>query len=179
MLTHTASSYGRAGKLPSMAFIEPAFAFTVPFLLLFSWLGYRSYKRYAKALLAATNLIFILYSIFLIKQLIDLARLGQELMRQTGIKPEDLPPFEPDAYFYRLTILILLPWLFLIRRVRNTPWLSIIILIVIAAGGTGSWNYFDLIFKVLHYGSLLCAVYALLWLLKELPFQRRNRKLFK
>lgn len=162
-----------------MAFIEPAYAFTVPFLLLFSWLGYKSYKRYAKALMAATNLIFILYSVFLINQLIELARFGQELMRQSGIKPEDLPPFEPDAYFYRLTALIILPWLFLVRPVRNTPWLSIIILGIIAAGGTGSWNYFDLLFKILHYGSLLCAVYALLWLLKELPFQRRSRKLFK
>lgn len=162
-----------------MAFIEPAFAFTVPFLLLYSWIGHQPYKPYAKALLAATNLIFILYSVFLINQLIDLARLGQELMRQAGIKPEDLPPFEPDAYFYRLTALVLLPWLFLIRRVRNTPWLSIIILSVIAAGGTGSWNYFDLVFKILNYISLLCAVYALLWLLKELPFQRRSQKLFK
>lgn len=162
-----------------MAFIEPAFAFTAPLLLLFSWLRYQPYKRYASALLAATNLIFILYSIFLINQLIDLARFGQELMRQTGIKPADLPPFEPDAYFYRLTALVFLPWLFLIRRVRNTPWLSVIILVVIATGGTGSWNYYDLLFKVLHYTSLLCAVYALLWLLKELPFQKRNRKLFK
>jgi len=162
-----------------MAFIEPAFAFTVPFLLIFSWWGYRGYRRYAKAILAATNLIFILYSVFLINQLIDLARLAQELMRQSGTKPEDLPPFEPDAYFYRLTALIVLPWLFLIRPVRNTPWLSLLILFIIAAGGTGSWNYFDLVFKVLNYGSLLCAVYALLWLLKELPFQRRSRKLFK
>lgn len=162
-----------------MAFIEPAFAFTVPFLLLFSWLGQKPYRRYTKALLAATNLIFILYSVFLINQLIDLARFGQELMRQSGIKPEDLPPFEPDAYFYRLMALIILPWFFLIRRVRNTPWLSVMILCIIAAGGTGSWNYFDLVFKILNYGCLLCAVYALLWLLKELPFQRRSRKLFK
>ncbi|MFZ6024938.1 MAG: hypothetical protein ACOYVG_10865 [Bacteroidota bacterium] len=162
-----------------MAFIEPVYAFTVPFLLLFSWLGYSPYKRYAKAILAASNLIFILYSVFLINQLIDLARFGQELMRQTGIKSQDIPPFEPDAYFYRLTALVLLPWLFLIRPVRNTPWLSIIIFMVIAAGGTGSWNYFDLVFKILNYISLLCAVYALLWLVKELPFQRRSRKLFK
>lgn len=162
-----------------MAFIEPAYAYTAPLLLLFSLLGQHSYKRYAKALLAATNLIFILYAIFLINQLIDLAKLGQELMKQAGIKPEELPPFEPDAYFFRLAALIILPWFFLIRRVRNTPWLPIVILLVIAAGGTGSWNYFDLTFKILHYASLLCAVYAFLWLLKELPFQRRTRKLFK
>lgn len=162
-----------------MAFIEPAYAFTAPLLLLCSWLGLRSYRRYAKALLAATNLVFIGYSIFLINQLIELARLGQELMRRAGVKADELPPFEPDAYFFRLTALIILPWFFFIRRVRNTPWLSIIILLIIAAGGTGSWNYFGLFFKILHYASLLCAVYALLWLLKELPFQRKNRSLFK
>ncbi len=162
-----------------MAFIEPAFAYTVPLLLLFIWLGHKPYKCYAKALLAATNFTFILYSVFLINQLINLAKFGQELMRQTGVRPEDLPHFEPDVYSYRLIILVLLPWLFLIRRIRNTPWLSIIIFFVIAAGGTGSWNYFDLVFKILNYASLLCAVYALLWLLKELPFQRSTRKLFK
>ena len=157
-----------------MAFIEPAFAFTVPLLLLFSLLKYQPLQKYARALLAATNLVFILYSVFLTNQLIGMARVGQELMRQTGMKPEDLPPFEPDAFFYRLSALVILPWLFLIRRVRNTPWLSVVILFVIAAGGTVSWNYFDLVFKILNYGSLLCAVYALLWLLRELPFQRQN-----
>ncbi|TDO28527.1 hypothetical protein [Sediminibacterium goheungense] len=162
-----------------MAFIEPAYAFTAPLLLLFSLFGHLALKRYAKALLAATNLIFILYAVFLINQLIDLVKLGQELMKQSGIKPEELPPFEPDAYFFRLTAFIILPWFFLIRRVRNTPWLPIVLLLIIVAGGTGSWNYFNLTFKILHYASLLCAVYAFLWLLKELPFQRRTRKLFK
>ena len=69
-----------------MAFIEPAFAFTVPFLLLMFFLGPQPYKQYAAAVLAATNLIFILYSIFLINQLIEMARWGQELMRQSGIQ---------------------------------------------------------------------------------------------
>lgn len=158
-----------------MAFIEPAFKFTVPFLLAFSFLGSGVYKQYAKAILAATNLIFILYAIFLTNQLVEMARFGQELMRNAGITVEELPPFEPDAFFYRLMALILLPWLFLIRVVRNTPWLSIIILSVIFMGGAGSGNYFDLTFKILHYVSLLCGVYALLWLLKELPFQRKKR----
>lgn len=100
---------------------------------------------------------------------------GQELLRNSRITVEELPPFEPDAFFYRLMALILLPWLFLVRVVRNTPWLSIIILSVIFMGGAGSWNYFDLTLKILHYVSLLCGVYALLWLLKELPFQRKKR----
>ena len=91
----------------------------------------------------------------------------------------ELPPFEPDAFFYRLMGMIILPWLFLIRKCRNTPWLAMILLGMIYSGGTGSWNDFDLLFKVLNYLCLLCAVYALLWLLQELPFQRKTRKLRK
>lgn len=159
-----------------MAFIETAFAITAPFLLLFSWFGKKHYKQYATAALAATNLILICYSIFLIKQLVGMAQLAQELIRQSGIELKELPPFEPDAFFYRLMALIILPWFFLIRKCRNTPWLSLIILLVIFLGGTGSWNTFDLLFKTLNYTCLLCAVYALLWLLRELPFQRRQKR---
>lgn len=159
-----------------MAFIESAFAITAPILLLFSLFGSKPYQRYAIAVLSATNLILIFYSIFLIKQLVGMAQLAQELIRQSGIQLQELPPFEPDAFFYRLMILIILPWFFLIRKCRNTPWLSIILLVVIIMGGTGSWNSFDLVFKTLNYACLLCAVYALLWLLRELPFQRKQRR---
>lgn len=162
-----------------MAFIESAFAITAPFLLLFYLFGAKLYKRYALALLAATNLILILYSIFLVKQLVGMAQLAQELIRQSGMELKELPPFEPDAFFYRLMVLIILPWFFLIRKCRNTIWLSIILLIVIFIGGTSSWNDFDLLFKTLNYACLLCAVYALLWLLKELPFQRKQRRKVK
>ena len=162
-----------------MAFIESAFAITAPFLLLLYLFGTKFYKRYALALLSATNLILILYSVFLVKQLVGMAQLAQELIRQSGMELKELPPFEPDAFFYRLMALIILPWLFLIRKCRNTIWLSIILLIVIFLGGTGSWNNFDLLFKTLNYASLLCAVYALLWLLKELPFQRKQKRKVK
>lgn len=161
-----------------MAFIEIAFAVTAPFLILLSWWKQFPYRAYAKALLAATCLITIGYAVFLVQQLIDMAQLAQELIKQSGMKIEDLPPVEPDAFFYRLMSMIILPWLFLIRKCRNTPWLAIILLVVIFSGGTGSWNYYDLLFKVLHYLSLLCAVYALLWLLRELPFQKRRKKGF-
>lgn len=162
-----------------MAFIEMAFAITVPFLLLFSWWKQFRYQAYAKALLSASCLIMIIYAVYLLQQLVRMAQLAQEWIRQAGIKMNELPPFEPDAFFYRLMGMIILPWLFLIRKCRNTPWLAIILLGVIYSGGTGSWNDFDLLFKLLNYLCLLCAVYALLWLLRELPFQRKTRKLRK
>lgn len=159
-----------------MAFIEIAFAVTAPFLILFSWWKQFRYHKFAKAILSATCLITIVYAVFLVQQLIDMAQLAQELIKQSGIKIEDLPPVEPDAFFYRLMSMIILPWLFLIRKCRNTPWLAILLLAVIYSGGTGSWNDYNLLFKVLHYLCLLCAVYALLWLLRELPFQKKGKK---
>lgn len=159
-----------------MAFIEIAFAVTAPFLILLSWWQQFRYHKYAKALLSATCLITIVYAVFLIQQLVKMAQLAQELIKQSGMKMDDLPSFEPDAFFYRLMCMMILPWLFLIRKCRNTPWLAIILLLVIYAGGTGSWNQYDLGFKVLQYLCLLCAVYALLWLLRELPFQKKQRK---
>jgi hypothetical protein len=95
-----------------MAFIEIAFAVTAPFLILFSWWKQFPYRAYAKALLAATSLITIGYAVFLVQQLIDMAQLAQELIKQSGMKMEDLPPVEPDAFFYRLMSMIILPWLF-------------------------------------------------------------------
>lgn len=157
-----------------MAFIEMAFAVTTPVWIFLSWWRTFPYHRYAKAVLSATNLILTIYSIFLVKQMIGMAQWAQELIRQSGIQIKDLPPFEPDAFFYRLMCMIILPWLFLVRKCRNTPWLSLVLLGIIYSGATGSWNTYDLLFKVLHYLSLLCAVYALLWLLKELPFQRES-----
>ncbi len=162
-----------------MAFIEMAFAITAPFLILFSWWKKFRYRAYAKAILSASCLIMIVYTIYLLQQLVRMAQLAQEWIKQAGIKMNELPPFEPDAFFYRLMGMIILPWLFLIRKCRNTPWLAMILLGIIYSGGTGSWNDFDLLFKVLNYLSLLCAVYALLWLLRELPFQRKTRKLRK
>lgn len=159
-----------------MAFIEIAFAVTAPFLILLSWWKQFHYHKYAKALLSATCLITIAYAVFLIQQLVKMAQLAQELIKQSGMKMDNLPPFEPGAFFYRLMCMMILPWLFLIRKCRNTPWLAIILLVVIYTGGTGSWNQYDLIFKVLQYLSLLCAVYALLWLLRELPFQKKAAK---
>lgn len=162
-----------------MAFIEMAFAITAPFLILFSWWRQFRYRTYAKALLSASCLIMIIYAVYLLQQLVRMAQLAQEWIKQAGIKMTELPPFEPDAFFYRLMGMIILPWLFLIRKCRNTPWLAMILLGMIYSGGTGSWNDFDLLFKVLNYLCLLCAVYALLWLLQELPFQRKTRKLRK
>lgn len=159
-----------------MAFIEMAFAVTAPLLILLSWWKQFRYHTYAKAILSATCMVTIAYSVFLIQQLIHMAQLAQELIKQSGMKIDDLPPFEPDPFFYRLMAMIILPWLFLIRKCRNTPWLANVLLFVIYFGGTGSWNQYDLVFKVLQYISLLCAVYALLWLLRELPFQKRKRK---
>ncbi|MBL0881888.1 MAG: hypothetical protein IBJ16_00830, partial [Chitinophagaceae bacterium] len=118
-----------------MAFIEMAFAVITPFLILLSWWKQFPYREYAKALLAATCLTIIGYSIFLVQQLIDMARLAQEFIKQSGMKIENLPPVEPDGFFYRLTSMIILPWLFLIRRCRNTPWLAIILLVVIYSAG--------------------------------------------
>lgn len=159
-----------------MAFIEIAFAVTAPILILLSWWKQFRYHRYAKSVLSATCLITIAYAVYLVQQLVKMAQLAQELIKQSGMKMDNLPPFEPDAFFYRLMCMIILPWLFLIRKCRNTPWLAIILLSVIYTGGTGSWNQYDLVFKVLQYLCLLCAVYALLWLLRELPFQKKATK---
>ena len=134
-----------------MAFIEMAFAITAPFLIFFSsWKRFR-YRTYAKALLSASCLIMIIYAVYLLQQLVRMAQLAQEWIKQAGIKMTELPPFGPDAFFYRLMGMIILPWLFLIRKCRNTPWLAIILLGVIYSGGTSSWNDFDLLFKVLNY----------------------------
>lgn len=162
--------------IPMMTFTEIAFAYLAPLLILAGWLLPAPYKQWARGMLAAASLTLILNSIFLVQQLIAMAKWAAELARMAGISLEDMPPFQPDLFFFRLMTMIFLPWIFLIRPLRNSPWLAMILLVVIYAGGTASQNTHWLGMKCLWMISLLCAVYALLWLLKELPFQRMKQK---
>ncbi len=155
-----------------MAFTEIAFAYLAPLLILAGWFMPEPWRKWAKALLAAVSLSLILNSIFLVRQLIAMAKWAEEMARAAGISLKDLPPFEPDLLFGRMMGIIILPWFFLIRPLRNTPWLPLLMWALVCWGGLSSWNTSWLLIKSLWELSLLCAIYAALWLLKECPFQR-------
>ncbi len=148
-----------------MEFIQIAYCVTVPFFLALSW-GTRKNHFYMN-LLAVSNILLIGYSVFVIRQLVGLYQLSKQL--QIEHKPADELL---DLSSIRLLLVIVLPFLSLLPRINKSHLFSL--------GITGllywnnpvfSWNTFDLFTKIPLYGSLLCSAYALLWLLKKLPYQ--------
>lgn len=149
-----------------MAFIQIAYCISVPIFLLLSWF-YKS-RHFFMNVLAVSNLLLIGYAVFVVRQLSGWYRLAKQLhIDHTNI----------DAYVgtmdkIRLSLIVLLPFLGLIRIIQRSRIYSIILLsLVYWNNPIHYWNTFDLFNKIAVYFCLLCSGYALLWLLKKLPYQ--------
>lgn len=157
-----------------MVFINVAYATTVPLLLLVTWLGNAWWKKYAIAVLSVTNLLLILHSLFIARQLLGMFWLAKAVTAQLNLQSYPLP-YHTDWFTIRLALMLLLPFLFLYRKYRNNVWISAGMLLLYGGMLDGWGNHGNLVLKILNYLSLLCGAYALLWLRKLLPFQKDNR----
>ena len=73
----------------------------------------------------------------------------------------------------RLLLVILLPVLPMLRIIRKSLVFSCLLLFLLYWNNPVTyWNGYDPFFKIAGYGCAICAAYALLWLLKELPHQQ-------
>jgi hypothetical protein len=150
-----------------MNFIQIAYCVTVPVLLLLLWFGKKQVSHFSKNTLAVSNLLLIGHSVFLIRQLLGF----YYIVKQYGELPTKMD--QPiDFASIRLLLLMLLPFLSLIGLMRRNVLFSLVLLVLLYGNHpVHTWNTFDLFTKILFYLCLLCSGYALLWLLKKLPYQ--------
>lgn len=153
-------------------FVKIAYAVTVPVLLTASMFTASRYGRTALNIMAVSNLLLIINSWFLGKQLYGFYELAQSLNLQP---PKDI---EPD---YRLALdvygVLLLPLLSCFRVIRNSRLFTLVLLLLLYDFyKPASWYLYDMSAKVIMYVCLLCIGYATLWLLNHLPHQQHPRK---
>lgn len=152
-----------------MEFIHVAYSVTVPIYLLLLWLGKERLRRYSRNAIAVANLLLIGHAIFLTRQMIGFYYLAKEFGQ---LPPAVDRPLDPASI--RLLLLMVLPFFALIGWVRRNVFFCLIMLFLLYHNQPlHTWNTFDLSLKIPFYLSLFCFVYALLWLLKKLPFQSR------
>lgn len=152
-----------------MEFTQIAYCCTVPFLLLFSWIGKKKNTFLLINSIAVSNLLVMGYAVFLIRQMIGLYQLGKQLQ----ISPQGPPP-PIDIAAMRLLLVMILPFLSLLKPVRNNRLFSLLLLGLLYWNNPVTyWNTYDLFTKIPVYLSAFCAGYALLWLMKQLPYQSR------
>ena len=150
-----------------MEFIKTAYCITIPLLLILIWVGNNVCKKYSTNLLAVTNVLLMGHSIFLLRQMLGAYQLAK------SFSVDYLHSFNnTGSMLWRLGFIIFFPFLFLHRYFRNRPLLSILLVVLLySVFPYATWNTYDLVFKIPAYLCLLCAGYALLWLMNKLPYQ--------
>jgi hypothetical protein len=151
-----------------MGFIQVAYSVTVPVLLLLLLLrGMKPVNHFSRNAIAVSNLLLIGHAVFLIRQLIGFYYLA----KQFGELPTKMDQ-EIDLASIRLLLLMVLPFLSFIGPLRRNIFFSLLLLVLLYQNHPiHTWNTFDLFSKIPFYFSLFCTGYALLWLLKKLPYQ--------
>ncbi len=155
-----------------MQFIQIAYCCIAPFLLIIAKLHYeKKSKRFGDNLLATANCLLIFYSIALTQHLLGLYHVATQAAAIFG----ESGPSAPESlhgYLAREIALILLPFLFLIKKLRVNILLTIVVLVLMYWNNPPEvWNRYDIEIKILSYFSLFCSGYAMLWLLNMLPHQ--------
>ncbi len=155
-----------------MEFIPIAYCCTVSLLLMILVFPFTTYlKRVSYNLLATSNVLLIIYAVFLARQLWGLFLLARQ-MNDTYPGMQGQVSGIIDGFFVRQLLIILLPVLFIFKRWRSNIWLSAVLLVLVYWNYPISfWNTYHLLFKVLSYLCLFAATYALIWLRNQLPIQ--------
>jgi hypothetical protein len=162
-----------------MEFIDIAYSYLTPLLLLGILVLKKSTRKYIFNTIAFVNIALIFYSIFIARQLYALYYISKSL------------PFSNNRYHFnigwlqlRLGLLMLLPVVFLFRKLSANLLITCSILVLLwwdkiqflyKSGDTSVYGFYsgiDLLFKILNYTCLLIAGYALLWLFNRLPYQQ-------
>ena len=155
-----------------MAFIDTPYKYLVLLLLIINWCIKGNRKFYLINIITAANILLILNSVFQIRQWLGMYYLAKQL----NISAEHDYNFLKFNYQLCLQLLIImLPLLFLFKKLSANLWLTILMLILLwwndIVASVGYYNTDNFIFKILNYSCLLTATYALLWLQKRLPSQ--------
>ena len=146
--------------------IAAAYLFLFPPVLIALFFLKGSRKKLLINFMSVIHLTMIAYSFFLIRQLIGLWQLANGF----GISP--FKYLISSEYLLELSLIIILPFLFFVKPLLANRTLGFIIwslLLVCKIYPELNDQPILILCNLLFYLSLVCALYALLWLLKKLP----------
>ena len=155
-----------------MEFIQIAYCILAPFLLIVAYLHYNEKIKHLGAnLLATVNVLLPFYSVFIFRQLLGLYHLTKQAADLLGADKPGVPA-DLQWFFARQVAVIVLPFLFLLKKLQTNILLTGLLLILLFWDHpVAVWNTYDLVFKIGSYFFLFCSGYALLWLTNLLPYQ--------
>lgn len=169
-------------------FIDIGYAFSILFLIVVALFSKKQLSVYFKNCIVVSNHLLILYSWYLLYQFYQIIKFILSL----NLKMDKVPkqPIEISWFQIKFLLLVILPYLFLFKKLSKNYVLSIVMLVLL------QWDFFVIFYngfikgeensgilfyipyladlKILNYCCLFIAVYALLWMLKRLPSQQVN-----
>ena len=150
-----------------LEFIKIAYCVSIPLLLLFSFIPFSGWNKYALNLISLSNILLIGYSFYLGWQLLAL----YQFAKQFGIEYKSMSRSEMGMMI-KLSLIFLLPFLSLHAGIRRNRIFTLALLVLLFwVFPPFSWNVFAIGYKIPAYFCLMCSAYALLWLLNRLPYQ--------
>lgn len=168
-----------------MDFIDEAYSFLLLLSLPVFGLLKEKERKYLINIIAVANSVLLFNSVFVARQLYAL----RSIMKQLNATEHNSLHSGFGWFELRLLLIILLPLLFLFKKLSANGWLTLLMFVLlnwswgqrsISSGQDffSTWSIYgsgsDLVFNILNYLSLLVGGYALLWLLKRLPNQQVN-----
>ena len=159
-----------------MEFIDSAYLFLQPLLLFILISVSNKWKIVVFRLVAVSNSLLTFHSFFVARQLYGIYQLLH------AFRPQDVSYHYHFGWFdLRMTLIILLPFLFVFKRFQKSILLTVLMLVLLWWDKTEivlnvDISSFDIVtmVKILNYGCLYIAAYALLWLLQKLPYQQEK-----
>jgi len=166
-----------------MEFVDVAYAYLAPILVILILLIKNKKAVFFKSILEILNISLLFFVISAIREYYGLYILAQSF--GFNVTPQGLLKFASTniPYFTKNILLLLLPFLFIVRRLSGNLFLSILIIVffwydVLFCLFTskpyqllGS-NYFPFLIPILRYTCLIIGLYSFLWLIKRLSVNR-------
>jgi hypothetical protein len=168
-----------------MEFFDTAYIWLAPLFILISFFVKDEKKKFALNCLAVINVLLIFHSIFIIRQFYALIQWALSM----DVKPNPNQKVAIGWNEIKSWMTILLPFLFLIKRISANRILSVFMLFLLLYDWfklylislKSNWSMFEshnfyvynLSQKIMHYISWMVFLYAIFWFTKKLPSQRK------
>lgn len=148
------------------AFISSAYLLFYPLLFLLVILAQSRFREILLQIRSSVQLSLIVYALYLMRQMIGLFQL-RKLLKMPNANIDYV-----SSGLFEMGCMIVLPFLFLHQRILNSWKLGVVIWLVLAHMLLRQdWmiiiNGWSIVNAILFYISLVTAIYALLWLLKN------------
>ncbi len=166
-----------------MEFVDVAYAYLAPVLLLLCLLLKRSNALYCKNILAAMNVCLLFFVVSACREYYNLYQLAKAFGFNVTFQGMLKLASTNIPYFAKNILVLLLPFLFLFKKLSGNLFLTALMIVflwydVIFCAITnqpykfiGS-NYAPYLIHILRYSCLLVGMYSFLWLVKRLPINK-------